>query len=72
MFREMPLSLSPRTGSIGPLLKIAALVATGTSVHLSLSPPNPPAPPKQLLASKTIFERFVRYVTFLSKVRDLR
>lgn len=66
MFGKFLLSRNARI--IGPLLKIAALLATGTAVHLSLSPPNPPAPPEQLLASKSIFERWVRYVTFCSKV----
>ncbi|KZT71175.1 ICMT-domain-containing protein [Daedalea quercina L-15889] len=52
------------------LVKIAALLVTGLSVHVSLSPPNPPAPPKVRLAAarKTFFERCVRWVTFCSKM----
>jgi len=35
---------------------------------LSLSPPNPPAPPKQCVTRRTLFERCVRWVTFCSKM----
>ncbi|KAH9830217.1 uncharacterized protein C8Q71DRAFT_717390 [Rhodofomes roseus] len=63
-----PLDVDPST--FQALLKIAALVVTGLSVHVSLSPPNPPAPPKLRLAAarKTFFERCVRWVTFCSKM----
>ncbi|KAI0073853.1 ICMT-domain-containing protein [Panus rudis PR-1116 ss-1] len=48
-------------------LKIALLLLAGASVHLSLSPPNPPAPPKQCIHKRTLFERCVHWVTFISK-----
>ena len=50
------------------LLKISLLLLTGLSTHLSLSPPNPPAPKKQCVAKKTLFERCILWVTFCSKV----
>lgn len=61
-------SVDPSTAQA--LVKITALLVTGLSVHVSLSPPNPPAPPKLRLAAarKTLFERCVRWVTFCSKV----
>ncbi|KAI0726811.1 hypothetical protein C8Q72DRAFT_782944 [Fomitopsis betulina] len=61
-------SVDPSTAQA--LVKITALLVTGLSVHVSLSPPNPPAPPKLRLAAarKTLFERCVRWVTFCSKM----
>ncbi|KZT01297.1 ICMT-domain-containing protein, partial [Laetiporus sulphureus 93-53] len=38
-------------------LKIALLLTAGVSVHLSLSPPNPPAPPKHCIPQRSFFER---------------
>lgn len=52
-----------------PLLKIAALLATGYAVHRALSPPNPPPAPKTCIDNRTLFERAIRHVTFCSKVR---
>ncbi|OBZ78101.1 hypothetical protein A0H81_01733 [Grifola frondosa] len=60
--------MSQSMDSLPALLKIAALLTTGISVHASLSPPNPPAPPKQCIDKRTVFERCVRYVTFCSKM----
>ncbi|PCH41999.1 hypothetical protein WOLCODRAFT_43150, partial [Wolfiporia cocos MD-104 SS10] len=47
--------------------KIALVLITGIAVHVSLSPPNPPAPPKHILDRRTLFERCIRWVTFTSK-----
>ena len=55
--------------AVPPLLKIAALLTTGWSVHRSLSPPNPPPAPKTCIDKRTLFERAIRHVTFCSKVR---
>ena len=54
--------------ALPPLIKLAALLATGCAVHRSLSPPNPPAPPKTCIDNRTLFERAIRHVTFCSKV----
>lgn len=62
----MPLSVDP--ASAAALLKIGLLLVTGISVHLSLSPPNPPAPSKHIIDRRTLFERCVRWVTFCSKM----
>ena len=51
-----------------PLVKIAALLATGYAVHRSLSPPNPPPAPKTCIDNRTLFERAIRHVTFCTKV----
>ncbi|EIW56073.1 uncharacterized protein TRAVEDRAFT_22436 [Trametes versicolor FP-101664 SS1] len=51
-----------------PLLKIAALLATGYAVHRALSPPNPPPAPKTCIDNRTLFERAIRHVTFCSKM----
>ncbi|KAH9916746.1 uncharacterized protein BXZ73DRAFT_105724 [Epithele typhae] len=51
-----------------PLVKIAALLITGYSVHRSLSPPNPPPAPKTCIDKRTLFERAIRYVTYCSKM----
>ncbi|CAL1710651.1 unnamed protein product [Somion occarium] len=48
-------------------VKVTLLLIAAVSVHLSLSPPNPPAPPKQCIAKRSFFERCVRRVTFCSK-----
>ena len=53
---------------LGPLTKVAALLATGYAVHRSLSPPNPPPAPKTCIDNRTLFERAIRHVTFCSKV----
>ncbi|KAH9940280.1 hypothetical protein B0H21DRAFT_710914 [Amylocystis lapponica] len=60
--------LTPEPSSTAALLKIAALLTTGLSVHLALSPPNPPAPPTHRIVGRTLFERCVRWVTFCSKM----
>ena len=67
---DLSMSVSVDPSSVQALVKILALLVTGFSVHVSLSPPNPPAPPKLRLAAsrKTLFERCVRWVTFCSKV----
>ncbi|KAI0916609.1 hypothetical protein AcV5_003047 [Taiwanofungus camphoratus] len=62
---SLPLSIDDYSAKA--LLKIVLLLITGFSVHLSLSPPNPPASPKHCLSQKTFFERCVRWVTFCSK-----
>ncbi|GBE84476.1 hypothetical protein BKA93DRAFT_322813 [Sparassis latifolia] len=59
--------LSDHNTSYG-LVKIALLLVTGVSGHLSLSPPNPPVPKTQCLERRTFFERCVRHVTFCSKM----
>ncbi|PIL27175.1 hypothetical protein GSI_10317 [Ganoderma sinense ZZ0214-1] len=51
-----------------PLVKIAALLATGYAVHWSLSPPNPPPAPKTCVDNRTLFERAIRHVTFCTKM----
>ncbi|KAI0666390.1 hypothetical protein C8Q78DRAFT_1083008 [Trametes maxima] len=70
-FAVMLASLDP-TGPLGsvllPLLKIAALLATGYAVHRALSPPNPPPAPKTCIDNRTLFERAIRHVTFCSKM----
>ncbi|KAI0644081.1 hypothetical protein C8Q79DRAFT_1105101 [Trametes meyenii] len=70
-FAVMLASLDP-SGPIGsvllPLLKIAALLATGYTVHRALSPPNPPPAPKTCIDNRTLFERAIRHVTFCSKM----
>ncbi|KAH8079093.1 hypothetical protein BXZ70DRAFT_901785 [Cristinia sonorae] len=48
--------------------RITLLLLTGVASHVSLSPPNAPAPPKECLHSRTLFERGVRWVTFCSKM----
>ncbi|KAG9219796.1 hypothetical protein CCMSSC00406_0008173 [Pleurotus cornucopiae] len=45
----------------------ALLLITAISVHLSLSPPNPPVALQKCTGSKTLFERFIQYITFCSK-----
>jgi hypothetical protein len=54
---------------ISPPLKIVLLLATGISVHFSLTPPHGRAPPKTVVSNKTLFERAVQWVTWCSKVR---
>ena len=54
--------------ALPPFIKVAALLATGCAVHRSLSPPNPPAPPKTCIDNRTLYERAIRHVTFCSKV----
>ncbi|KAI0780353.1 hypothetical protein BD413DRAFT_488906 [Trametes elegans] len=51
-----------------PLIKLAALLATGYAVHRALSPPNPPPAPKTCIDDRTLFERAIRHVTFCSKM----
>ena len=48
--------------------KLALLFVTAASVHVSLSPPQPAAPPKTLAGPRTFFERIVRYITLCTKV----
>ncbi|KAJ8520226.1 hypothetical protein ONZ45_g2940 [Pleurotus djamor] len=43
------------------------LLATAISVHLSLSPPNPPVAFKKCTGPKTLFEKFIQHITFCSK-----
>ena len=61
------LAVIPADGA-SPLVKIAALLATGYAVHRSLSPPNPPPAPKTCIDNRTLFERAIRHVTFCTKV----
>lgn len=55
-----------------PMLKAASLLVSATYVHLSLSPPNPPVQKEECYRHKdnvnTLFETFVQYITFCSKV----
>lgn len=52
------------------VLKSIALLTTALSVHLSLSPPNPPVKRDECAGSRThtIFERLIQWITFASKV----
>ena len=50
--------------------KLALLFVTAASVHVSLSPPQPAAPPKTLAGPRTFFERIVRYITLCTKVSE--
>lgn len=52
------------------MLQTFLLLLAAISVHLSLSPPNPPVKPKEYATTvkKTLFEIFVQSVTFCSKV----
>ncbi|KAL4250133.1 Protein-S-isoprenylcysteine O-methyltransferase [Abortiporus biennis] len=43
------------------------LAATCISTHASLSPPNPPALKKQCVARRTVFEKCILWVTFITK-----
>ena len=54
----------------GLVLKSIALLTTAVSVHLSLSPPNPPVKREECTGSRTntIFERLIQWITFSSKV----
>ncbi|KZV68874.1 hypothetical protein PENSPDRAFT_686907 [Peniophora sp. CONT] len=47
--------------------KLALLFVTAASVHVSLSPPQPAAPPKTLAGPRTFFEYIVRYITLCTK-----
>ncbi|KAI0794882.1 hypothetical protein C8Q75DRAFT_514319 [Abortiporus biennis] len=47
--------------------KIGLLLLTGISTHASLSPPNPPALKKQCVARRTVFEKCILWVTFITK-----
>ncbi|KAF8347374.1 hypothetical protein F5887DRAFT_915691 [Amanita rubescens] len=51
------------------VLKSIALLTTALSVHLSLSPPNPPVKRDECTGSRThtIFERLIQWITFASK-----
>jgi protein-S-isoprenylcysteine O-methyltransferase Ste14 len=51
------------------LIKSIALLMTATSVHLSLSPPNPPVKRDECTGSRThtFFERLIQWITFTSK-----
>ena len=51
-----------------PWLKIGLLLIAAASVDASLSPPQPPVPPKQQ-TGPSLFNRIVRYISFLTKVR---
>ena len=57
---DIPLTSAP--------LKIALLLATGASVHFSLTPPHKAAPKTVVSNNKTFFERAVQWVTWCSKV----
>ncbi|SRR6266550_1031903 len=62
---------SPSTMEFESLvLKSIALLTTALSVHLSLSPPNPPVKRDECTGSRThtIFERLIQWITFASKV----
>ncbi|KAK2462801.1 hypothetical protein APHAL10511_005192 [Amanita phalloides] len=50
-------------------LKSIALLTTALSVHLSLSPPNPPVKRDECTGSRmnAIFERLIQWITFTSK-----
>lgn len=50
------------------VLKIVLLLVTGASTHVSLSPPNPPAARRERAGEKTVFEHWVLWITWLSKV----
>ncbi|EMD36161.1 hypothetical protein CERSUDRAFT_95511 [Gelatoporia subvermispora B] len=63
-----PPSMFPHTE---PLCKIALLLTTGASAYLSLSPPNPPAPPKELMGRRTFFECAILWFTFCSKAMTM-
>ena len=53
--------------------KMALLLITAVSVHVSLSPPNPPVKSEECCSgtkgTDTIFEKFVQSITYCSKVR---
>ncbi|KAF8634710.1 hypothetical protein AX15_000765 [Amanita polypyramis BW_CC] len=51
------------------VVKSIALFTTALSVHLSLSPPNPPVKRDECAGSRTntIFERLIQWITFCSK-----
>ncbi|PFH51611.1 hypothetical protein AMATHDRAFT_80175 [Amanita thiersii Skay4041] len=49
------------------IIKSIALLITATSVHLSLSPPNPPVKQQECARTSTIFERLIQWITFSSK-----
>jgi hypothetical protein len=62
---------SPSTMEFESLvLKSIVLLTTALSVHLSLSPPNPPVKRDECTGSRThtIFERLIQWITFASKV----
>ncbi|OCH85248.1 hypothetical protein OBBRIDRAFT_821595 [Obba rivulosa] len=65
-----PLSVPSVSGAVA-LCKIALLLTTGASAYLSLSPPNPPAPPKELMTRRTFFERAILWFTFCSKAMTM-
>lgn len=52
--------------------KAISLLVTAICVHLSLSPPNPPVRKEECYCQKenvnTLFETFIQYITFCSKV----
>ena len=56
--------------------KMTLLFITAVSVHVSLSPPNPPVKSEECCSgtkeTDTIFEKFVHSVTYCSKVRFTR
>ena len=58
-----------------PAMKVASLLVSAFSVHLSLSPPNPPVRKEECYCQKenvnTFFETFIQYITFCSKVRRI-
>ena len=53
--------------------KMTLLLMTAISVHVSLSPPNPPVKSEECCSgtkeTDTIFEKFVQSITYCSKVR---
>lgn len=53
--------------------KLTLLSITAVSVHVSLSPPNPPVKSEECCSgtkeTDTIFEKFVHSITYCSKVR---
>ncbi len=54
------------------ILQMTAFIANAISVHLSLSPPNPPVKRQDCFTgtpeTNTLFEHVVQRVTFLTKV----
>ena len=55
------------------VVKMTLLLITAVSVHVSLSPPNPPVKSEECCSgtkeTDTIFEKFVQSITYCSKVR---
>lgn len=56
--------------------KMTLLLITAVSVHVSLSPPNPPVKSEECCSgtkeTDTVFEKCVQSITYCSKVRFIR